>query len=317
MNSLLTIAIPVHNRTTYFRQALESALHQTAPSPVLVVDNASDQVDFARLIAEYARPGLRFVRNETNLGMAGNWNQCIRLCQTPYLLLLHDDDYLEPGYVDFFLRHHEPAALLYWCRTGIVDAEGKVVRAEAVPNFEQYAEPINWCFGNPGYAGIIFDAQKAAALGGFSRTLKLTPDWELWMRLVLAGPARFLETQGAWYRDYWTLERTTCQLQGSDRFFFYWRNQVKRNVQRFRPKLRYKDFLRGGRLPALSVTSLESSLPDLAPWKLDYFVKLCVLSKPATFGGKLMRLVLGVLGWRCIYWLRPLLKMRARSSTKA
>ena len=91
----LTIAIPVYNRLDYFSQALHSALSQTVPVEILVVDNASVHNDFER-ICKSMGPRVSYFRNPVNIGMFGNWNRCAFLAKTPWVLILGDDDIADP-----------------------------------------------------------------------------------------------------------------------------------------------------------------------------------------------------------------------------
>jgi len=106
MHSLLTIAIPVYNRDQYFEEALQSALSQTIPCPVLVVDNASIHDRFQKICEAKQHEGkdVRYVRNSTNLGLFGNWNRCGELAQTEFVVILCDDDKLSAYYHEEFQR---------------------------------------------------------------------------------------------------------------------------------------------------------------------------------------------------------------------
>lgn len=310
MNDIVTIGIPVYNRTTYFPQALESALQQTVPTRVVVVDNASDRVDFQAVLAPFARPGLSFQRNPVNLGMGGNWNECLRLCQTPYLLILHDDDFLERNYVEQFLRQRQGEPALAWCHVGIVDGSGRVMSEQLVSDMQAFAEPLDWCFQHPIRAGAILHAPTAARLGGFRTDLKFTLDWDLWFRLLLAGPRQFLPVRGAWYRDYTDADRGTSQLMVSPKLTFYRRNQTKRNFHRLGPPARYRDYLRSGRIPGVSLPEVLAFWPNLSARQRRYFARLCVLTPSITPGGKIARTFVSWLGPLGVTLLRPLLWRR-------
>ncbi|OYU44408.1 MAG: hypothetical protein CFE44_13115 [Burkholderiales bacterium PBB4] len=104
MTDLITIAIPCYNRIEYFHDAIKGALNQTVPCRVLVVDNASPTDDYERACGALANPRIRYVRNEANIGMFGNWNRCIELSETPYVHILGDDDLVSIRYVECFLK---------------------------------------------------------------------------------------------------------------------------------------------------------------------------------------------------------------------
>lgn len=310
MNTWVTIGIPVYNRTTYFRQALESALRQTVPCPIVVVDNASDRADFPAILREYSHPDLRYHRNPVNLGMGGNWNECIRLCQTPYLLILHDDDYLETDYVEQFLKRRVQDVVFAWCDVGIVDGGGRELSPRFVPDMAAYGELLDWCFQHPVRAGAIFHAATAARLGGFRTDLKFTLDWDMWFRLLLAGPRQYLPVRGAWYRDYVDALRETSQLQVSPKLTFYRRNQAKRNFHKLGPPARYRDHLHSGRIPGVSLPEVLAFWPKLNARQRRYFARLCVLTPSITASGKLLRLAIQLAGPTAVSCLRPLLIRR-------
>ena len=104
MNEFITIAIPCYNRIEYFNEAIQGALNQTVPCRILVVDNASPTDDYERACTALEDPRIRYVRNETNVGMFGNWNRCIELSDTPYIHILGDDDVVSIRYVESFMN---------------------------------------------------------------------------------------------------------------------------------------------------------------------------------------------------------------------
>ena len=61
-----------------------------------MVDDAGPDPEACELVAGYADDRLTYVRNETNLGLAGNWNTCLRIAETEYVTLFHADDELDP-----------------------------------------------------------------------------------------------------------------------------------------------------------------------------------------------------------------------------
>jgi glycosyltransferase involved in cell wall biosynthesis len=110
---LVSICIPTYNRADMVGDAIASALAQTYPAlEVVVVDNASTDRT-PGVVASFPDPRLRFVRNEQNLGLFGNFNRCIELARGSLIHILHSDDMIPPGFtvtcVDFFIAHPEVA----------------------------------------------------------------------------------------------------------------------------------------------------------------------------------------------------------------
>ena len=100
MQPLISIGIPTHNRAdTYFRLTLESALAQSyAIFEVIVADNAS--TDGTReLVAGYDDSRLRYYRHDPALHYNENFNFCLSQARGEYFQLLHDDDLIDPTFL--------------------------------------------------------------------------------------------------------------------------------------------------------------------------------------------------------------------------
>ena len=97
----ITIGISTYNRAAgTFPAALRSALAQEYPGlDVVVCDNASDD-GTETFMQDQRDQRLRYVRHPANIGANANFNACLEHAQGDYFLLLHDDDLLEPGFVN-------------------------------------------------------------------------------------------------------------------------------------------------------------------------------------------------------------------------
>ena len=295
MRKTLTIAIPVYERGEFFREALESALHQTLPVNILVLDNASQAFDFKQVIEEYKSPTIAYHRNPVNLGAHGNLNRCIELCPTPYVLILHDDDVLERDYVEFFSRNFEPAVDFYWGKASIIDREGRVLRREAV-DYERFQKIEPWCTHNGSYQGAIMRREKALELGMFDPTARYFPDWDLNMKFMVSSETRFLPSFAVRYR---ICEMSATARQSKDyRFHAYGRLQIKRNFHRAGLWQRYRAVRFTRLLPVPSLTLVFAFLPQLSPLKLRYFCALITRSEAACGRNRITKIVVRLIGCR-------------------
>lgn len=91
----ISVFIPVFNGEDYIATCIASVLKQTGCELTLtVVDNGSTD-NTLEIVAGFFRDSrLSVVRNPTNLGAIGNYNKCLSLVDTPYYLILSNDDYL-------------------------------------------------------------------------------------------------------------------------------------------------------------------------------------------------------------------------------
>ncbi|CAB4792080.1 MAG: glycosyltransferase [Actinobacteria bacterium] len=112
----ITFAIPYYSNLGYLREAIDSVLAQTISNwEMIVVDDAGPE-PAADLVAALNDPRINYVRNDVNLGLAGNWNECLRHVTTPYVTLLHSDDRLLPRYAEAVLAaadNHPDAAAVF------------------------------------------------------------------------------------------------------------------------------------------------------------------------------------------------------------
>lgn len=98
---VLSVAIPTFNRAETLRRQLGSLLGQIvgcgADVEVVVSDNASS--DATRAVVDQMRsrfPDLRYVRNDTNVGLLRNVDRAVRACRAEYVWIVGDDDVLMP-----------------------------------------------------------------------------------------------------------------------------------------------------------------------------------------------------------------------------
>jgi len=90
----ISICIPTFNRSDLLKKTLLSVANQTVkPWEVIVVDNYSSD-DTQRVVSEFSE--IKYFRNNTNLGVADNWNRCIELATGDFITLLHSDDLISP-----------------------------------------------------------------------------------------------------------------------------------------------------------------------------------------------------------------------------
>jgi abequosyltransferase len=113
----LAICISTFNRADFVGATLDSIIPQlTADCELVVLDNASsDGTD--RVVAERAlrTNRLRYVRNEVNRGIDGNFDRAIEVANAEYCWPMPDDDLVNPGAVAAVLKvlsEEEPSLVL-------------------------------------------------------------------------------------------------------------------------------------------------------------------------------------------------------------
>lgn len=91
-----SVIVAVRNSGGLIRETLDALFAQSLTDiEVIVVDDASTD-DTPELLASYADPRLRVVRNATNLGIAASRNRALELARAPYAAINDHDDVSAP-----------------------------------------------------------------------------------------------------------------------------------------------------------------------------------------------------------------------------
>jgi glycosyltransferase involved in cell wall biosynthesis len=131
-NPKLTVLMPVYNAASYLHEAIDSILQQTFRDfEFLIIDDGSTDQSIA-IVQSYKDPRIRFVRNETNAGIAATLNRGIELASCELIARMDADDISYPDRLqkqyDYMMHDSACALLSTWCR--VVTAAGKHVRLE-------------------------------------------------------------------------------------------------------------------------------------------------------------------------------------------
>ena len=98
-NPFFSIVIPTYKRTDLLKQCVLSAINQKNIDfdyEIIVVDNDdSDSKEVETILNSIATDKLYYYKNSKNLGGAGNWNRCVTLARSSYVIMCHDDDWLK------------------------------------------------------------------------------------------------------------------------------------------------------------------------------------------------------------------------------
>ena len=131
----MSVGIPTYERADKLARAVESVLAQTHARLELVIsDNASSDGTQALCEGFAARDArVRYLRSPVNRGPTANFNTLFAELRGDYVMLLSDDDWLDPGYVEACLeelRAHPELVLA--CGRARYVREGEAVK-QGVP----------------------------------------------------------------------------------------------------------------------------------------------------------------------------------------
>jgi glycosyltransferase involved in cell wall biosynthesis len=127
------VTVPFFSNVAYLELALRSLVAQTDRDwTAHVVDDASPEPGAESLVTRLGDDRIRYIRNQRNLGVSGNFNHCLDLGaqQADVVVVFHADDLLEPEYIAAVRRAHMefPDASCVAPRVRVIDADGRAAR---------------------------------------------------------------------------------------------------------------------------------------------------------------------------------------------
>jgi glycosyltransferase involved in cell wall biosynthesis len=206
---LLSVVLPVYQPNHFLADALQSVLGQDmgeSTMQIAVVDDASPSRDVLSILNEVDPTGrVELYRITKNQGLAGSWNQCIRIARGEVVHILHQDDWVDDGFYRRLLpAFARPAVGMAFCRHAIATSRDNIVR---VSHREAWRAGVrsNWL-------KKIAERQRiqcAATLvrrsiyeqwGGYRSDLCYALDWEMWVRIAAHFDVWYEPRMLAFYR---------------------------------------------------------------------------------------------------------------------
>ncbi|MFN7875664.1 MAG: glycosyltransferase family 2 protein [Pirellula sp.] len=191
-----SVMIPTYEDRTRFLTALESVLCQDPGKDTMqiaVVDDASKSVNVAEIIDNDSRfrDRVEVYRSTQNRGLAGNWNHAISLARGRFVHILHQDDYVLPGFyaaMERGLTKSDNIGMAY-CRSRIVDGNDDTVKTcsrerwfAGVLNSSWLARlSIRQRIQTP---SVVVRCEVYQEIGTYRSDLCFALDWEMWVRIA-------------------------------------------------------------------------------------------------------------------------------------
>ncbi|MCL2639862.1 MAG: glycosyltransferase [Phycisphaerales bacterium] len=225
MQPFWSVMIPTYNRPEVVR-ALRSVLAQDLGPDrmqIEVLDNCSTTLDVESLVKSPPLDRVRYHRHASNLGMHGNWNACVAHAVGRWVHILHDDDFVYPGFYQVMEAAIQSASTIAaaFCSAALVDNRGQPL---ATTNLEQPAPGVHpnlldrLLRGNAiQFASIVVRRDVYEQVGAFDASLDYVADWDMWMRIAARFPFWYEPQILAAYTQHPDSETSALALTARDR----------------------------------------------------------------------------------------------------
>jgi glycosyltransferase involved in cell wall biosynthesis len=203
----IDIVIPTYNRSNYLKSAIDSVLKQTCQEfDLYILDNCSND-NTREVVESFSSDKIKYIVNESNLGMVGNWNRALETGNNDLLNIFHDDDMLEPDFVskvlDFYDKHSD--VIFLHTAVTIIDNENKKIKQQ-VSNYSIIMSGLDFfilylkkgvCVICP---SVVIDRSKIPSNVYFDTSLPFTADLNFWIRISKFGMVGYINERLLRYR---------------------------------------------------------------------------------------------------------------------
>ena len=306
----ITIAVTVFDRRRYLRQAITSALLQTIPVRVMVVEDCGPDHTLQDLVRSEFGSRVDYLRTSKRRGLFGILNSCVELCPTRWLSILHDDDYLSPQFVEAMLalQRQYPGNGLYFGGTTVLNELGQPLFEWPLPGRPGECRSVTLHdikLDTPfAFPGQLFEIEKARAVGGFRETSQYCGDWELWCKLVARDGGACTPATVAFSREHAAWDRATNRVTRAGKEYPLNYVQIKRALHLLRQRgvSEKVDRITYQKRRPIPTRFLLRYGTGLSPRTLAYHRRLLLLSAPPSAGYALFQLAVRICGTRFLYW---------------
>jgi hypothetical protein len=191
MQARLTIAIPTLNRAGLLVRALESVLAQTTDEiEILVSDNGSSD-ETPAVLARYNDPRLRKMRCDSTISRSDHGVLIYSKITTEFVLVLSDDDFLEPDFAAEVLKLFAEHPALSFVYTGCYEHYDDAQLVAAVgPEIEDSRSFFLAHFGNQRQVSWCAAVTRIADMRRFGPQPDncICGDMFFWTQIAFLGP---------------------------------------------------------------------------------------------------------------------------------
>ncbi|MBE7383654.1 MAG: glycosyltransferase family 2 protein [Leptolyngbya sp. SIO1E4] len=207
-----SLVITTYNRLDLLKRAIASALQQTLPCEIIVVDNASTDgtQDYVKSLGDR----VLYHRNPTNTKHAGAVNAGVQIASGDWVKFIDDDDYLADNCLEVMAAAIErhPQAVICSCQAIQVDTDGQEISRtpktgpgdvffipQAAIHYGMLLEQVP--FGTP--IQVAVQREPFLKAGGWDLSMTSCVEIDAWIRIAEYGDALFIN-QCLAYRTVWT-----------------------------------------------------------------------------------------------------------------
>ena len=235
----ISIILPVYNGVKYLKRSVESVLHQDFTNfEFLIIDDCSTDGSWEYLMA-LRDERIVLYRNEKNSGLFYNLNFLIKKSNSAIIKIWAQDDVMYPDCIKEVISFHEqhPEISFSYTERDFINADDLLLDRRAQDNTPEIISTelhtkISFITGSiaGNICNVAINKSILNEVGLFNEGMKISGDFEMWVRLAKNHPVGFIKKPLVQFRNH------KEQLSGQEKFLIY---HLKEDLQVYRILLGY------------------------------------------------------------------------------
>ncbi len=227
----ISVLLPVYNGGNYLSQSLHSVLNQDYQNfELLIIDDHSTDGSFEYL-KSISDSRISLYKNEQNRGLFYNLNFLIEQSKSGLIKLWAQDDIMYPQCLGSFVDFHEKFSKIgfSYCQRDVIDENGKIIEYNIIDNtpaiistalHARIAYYTGSIAGN--IANVCINKKALNKVGTFKEHMKISADFDMWVRLAKDHDTGFLKQKLIKLRDH------DKQLSRNEKYYI---NHVREDLE--------------------------------------------------------------------------------------
>lgn len=199
--SKVSIIIPVYNGERYLEETIQSCIKQDYENiEIIVIDDHS--IDNSKKIALKYKDNVIYEYNETNLGLAKNFNKAAKMSTGDFILFLGQDDLLPHNHISTIMDEFNDHNSFVYCNSIIIDSLGNE-QYKTYDDEKQINRNIRFelCVRNViSSTGLIIRKKAFTNVYGWDEQYRNFGEWLLWTKLLTEGDCKYSVSSTVFYR---------------------------------------------------------------------------------------------------------------------
>ena len=230
----ISIILPTYNGIKYINKSVSSVLEQEFTDfEFLIIDDCSTDGSWEYL-QNLQDKRITLYRNEKNKGLFYNLNFLIKRSNSPIIKIWSQDDVMYPDCIKEVVAFHQQHAEIgfSYSERDYIDADNVILDVRKQDDTPEIVSPelhskIAFITGSiaGNIANVAINKSILDEVGFFNESMKISGDFEMWVRLAKNYPVGFIKKPLVQLRNH------KEQLSGQEKYFIY---HLKEDIQAYK-----------------------------------------------------------------------------------